>query len=307
MPKSFAQWEAEPKAALVAPATAPPPEHFSSYGLLSLPSPPSMLGNAACSFRGPLGSLLGTTIGSSANELATSVPNLVKEVRRGGVMGPMDTEGVGKAMLDPLENIGSDVLKNQVLDRGLGWLGKGAAKVGAGLTKAGNSAAGTMSVWQRAMAGGAVDPLLNMLGIPHGTSEALTVAGPPIARKLGPVMTKVGNAMPESVLQGARSLAGLKQAANPELGPAPERPTVAIPEPGAARPSAPQAPPPDPFAGMSQKDLLAQKITPEMQAQIRADNIRNQPKLAPTKSMSKAAPSLPNAPSQNPGELWPYQ
>src|ERR1035437_8549176 len=86
MPKSFAQWEAERKAALGAPAAAPPPEASSSSGPLSLPSTPSMLGNAAGSFLGPLGSLLGTTIGSSANELATSVPNLVKEVRRGGVM-----------------------------------------------------------------------------------------------------------------------------------------------------------------------------------------------------------------------------
>ena len=110
------------------------------------------------------------------------------------------------------------------------------------------------------------------------------MAGPPIARGLGSALTKTGKA-----------LRGLKGAV-PDAAPA-----EATSEGSAL--------------GTSNEPMTiaGQKLSPELAAKIRARN----PEIGggapasipvgPKSPVSTAAPSMPNAPSQNPGELWPYQ
>ncbi len=193
---TFAEFEAQRKANQATTPEAAPEESGSSL----LPSALSTLGGVAGEFAGPGGALLGTIIGSAADK---TIDPLMKLIKMGP--GPMSSEGVGGAMLDSAEGMVGDVAKNTILNKAPGVIAKGLTSGGRALTAAGNSGAALAPAWMRGAAGAVADPILKMLGIPSGVSEAAALAGPPIVRAMGPTMTKVGEAMPSTALSGLRS------------------------------------------------------------------------------------------------------
>jgi len=172
-----------------------------------------MLGEAA----GPGGALAGTVIGSAADKLIDPLSKLMKIGP-----GPMSSEGVGGAMADAATNVGEgivgDVVKNTVLNKGIGWLGSGLKAAGAAATKFGNAPETLMGAGKRLIGGGMTDAALHMLGVPTGAAEAISagtaLAAPGIARATGPAMTTAGDALPSSALSGLRAVAS-KFGANP--------------------------------------------------------------------------------------------
>ncbi len=213
MPKSFAQWEAERRAGQ---GEIPPVQEEDTSSILpsGAAAAGSLLGLLA-----PELTLPGAALGSSVKELARDVPKLLQN----GI-GPMSGEGVGGAMLDSAENIGSDVLKTALFNKLPGLVGGTMRQGGKILTKAGQMGSDIPITYRAALG-----PVMTMLGMPGWAdlgAEAAAVAGPKVASTVGPVMTKVGNATPGSIMDMARSTLG---ALKPGL---PAEPT---PDPGPVR------------------------------------------------------------------------
>ncbi len=216
--KTFAQWEAERKASAPAAVASSPIEDTAAS---LAPSGESMLGGMAGSAAGPGGAAIGSIIGSSVHALSDPLKKLLKI----GVFGPVSSEGVGTEMLNAGKNLavdtGLDLAKNTALNYAPGVLGKGAAKAGAALTKFGESGAANRPAFERGVVGAVLDPMLSQVGVPHGVTEAATVLAPPAARIAGPALTKVGNAMPNTVLSGLRSAVSAMKPGLPEVVPEP--------------------------------------------------------------------------------------
>ena len=197
---TFAEWEALRKAG----GGNDPGEAPAGAGSSILPSGLSMLGGLAGELAGPGGALAGTVIGSAADKIIDPLSKLIK----GGVIGPLGSEGVGGAMADSAEGMVGDVAKNALINTLPGVVSAGLTKGGEALTKFGASAAAKASPLMRGAAGVMMDPLLKMLGVPSGVGEVAALAGPPAARAVGPAMKVAGEALPSSVLSGLRAAVG---------------------------------------------------------------------------------------------------
>jgi len=229
---------------------------------------------------------------------------------------------------DPVEPVGLGTVLNvasgPAMVYGPGMVARGVAK---GAQAVANSPIGqkTLGAATGGGIGGFVGGLVHepwlgaMLGLKTGTA-----AGPAIGRaatsvgakaataaenlNLGKTFSEIPEAFGATPAEpgAATPLQRLVTAIKNKVSGPNERPPVMIPEPGAVRPSTSQAPPPDPFAGMSQEDLKRAGFPPDVQARMRADAIKNQPPVPP-KNVSTAQPSMSTEPSQQPGQLWPYQ
>ncbi len=214
---TYAEWlkQRNGGGALQAAPAAPVPDDRNGI----VPSPESVLGSFL-GLLGPGAGALGSAIGSSYAELKDSLPKLLKI----GVRGPYSSEGVGDAMLESGGRIARDVGVNAALNHAPAGIAKVLSKGGTALTAAGESAAGSAPLWKRAVTGAVVDPLLHALGVPPGVSEAAAIAGPPVARAVGKAATRVGEALPSTVMEG---LVNAGKAMRPGV---PETPETVPPE-----------------------------------------------------------------------------